>query len=110
MSKKDPTRVRRFSQESVNLGSKKSLKKNYGKKQKIKKVVYYETDSTSPSTSSSGSPPSITTNANRLNQTTLAHLSIILAFLTIQLLLYCRLHMENHHILMVKTILGGATK
>jgi hypothetical protein len=101
-------------EESVSLGfvSYKCYKRKDGKKKKIKKVIYYETESLMlPSTSSSGeSTPRSATNKRRLNQTIFYPISITLAFLTIRLLPYYRLHLENYHILMLKTILGGATK
>ena len=73
------------------------------KKKKMRKVVYYETDSSSPSTSGSDTP-SVTSKA--MSARSLVRFPYdILAFLNIRH--YFPSHWANHQRLMVKIMLGG---
>jgi hypothetical protein len=61
-------------------------------------------------TVSMNSPSSVAIIERQLNQTILKFISIILAFLEIQLLLYYWFHLKNHHVYMVKIILVAIIK
>jgi hypothetical protein len=72
------------------------------KKKKMRKVVYYETDSSSPSTSGSNTP-SVTSKRHERNK--FSKIPLRLAFLNIRH--YFPSHWANHQHLMVKIMLGG---
>ena len=73
------------------------------KKKKMRKVVYYETDSSSPSTSGSDTP-SVTSKRHERKKFSKIPLRY-LAFLNIRH--YFPSHWANHQRLMVKIMLGG---
>jgi hypothetical protein len=73
------------------------------KKKKMRKVVYYETDSSSPSTSGSDTP-SVTSKRHELKKFSKIPYAT-LAFLNIHH--YFPSHWANHQHLMVKIMLGG---
>jgi hypothetical protein len=73
------------------------------KKKKMRKVVYYETDSSSPSTSGSNTP-SVTSKRHERKKFSRSPYAT-LAFLNIRH--YFPSHWANHQRLMVKIMLGG---
>ena len=98
------------SEESRNKGKGKEKKssshkshRSGDKKKKMRKVVYYETDTSSPSTSGSDAPSITSKRHERKKFSTIPYAT--LAFLNIRH--YFLSHWANHQHLMVKIMLGG---
>jgi hypothetical protein len=79
-------------------------KRDGKKKRRIKKIIYYDNDA------SSSSPRMTMTPCRKRKRSIRITLLAILAFLSIQMRIYCQFHLENLHTLMEKIILFGVIK
>jgi hypothetical protein len=79
-------------------------KRDGKKKRRIKKIIYYDSDA------SSSSPRMTMTPCRKRKRSIRITLLAILAFLSIQMRIYCQFHLENLHTLMEKIILFGVIK